>query len=397
MMAVARSRMVAITILLSIVACGVTAIAADPLDAWRHGVSIRPVSDDAGRHTIHAYFNACPESPDGSRVLFYASSTADGHVGEIRVRERTSGRERVLAQKVTVEDAHRAACQQWISGGRKVAFHNLADGAWRVVVVDLETSAERVLARGWQLGWGQANGNIVPLYGPHWNPGEHRDLGLLDVGSGEIRAAVTADLVRTTYRDWITKRFGDRPVSIFFPVLSPDQKRVFFKMATPAGGDFRSSKASLRLGLVCYDLAEGRFRFMSESWGHPSWHPDSRTIVEKGRSLVDSGDGTVRRIPGLPGFRGDHPTTSPDGRLFATDTTLEKFGGTKQEWGVVVCDMRGDNYVILHRFDNSQGARSWRRSHPHPAWSADGRRLYYNVSQTAWTQLYVAETAPGAR
>lgn len=367
---------------------------AGPLEPWRRA-AISTVGGETARHTIHSYFNASPESPDGRSILFYASTAPNGETGELRLRERESGNERTLAAGLTVEDAHRVACQQWISAGRRIAFHNFIDGEWRVVVADAETSTARTLAVGWQLGWGQPHGDLLPLYGPHWAPGEHRDLALLDVRNGEIRKPVGADAVRSSYPEWVSERFGDKPISIFFPILSPDLGRVFFKMATPAGGDFRSSRASIRMGLICYDLAESRFLFMTESWGHPAWHPDSRTIIEKGNQLIDSGDGAVRRIPGLPGFRGGHPTVSPDGRLFATDTTLEKFGGTEKEWGVVVGDMRGGEHVIIHRFDNSRGARSWRRSHPHPVWSADGRRLYFNVSATEWTRLHVAEASLG--
>ena len=32
-------------------------------------------------------------------------------------------------------------------------------------------------------------------------------------------------------------------------------------------------------------------------------------------------------------------------------------------------------------------------SHPHPAFSPDGKRLYFNVSDGKWTRLHVAETS----
>ena len=93
----------------------------------------------------------------------------------------------------------------------------------------------------------------------------------------------------------------------------------------------------------------------------------------------------------MPVFPGSHPSISPDGKLFASDTTLERFGGTKQEWGVVVGDLEGTRYRILHRFRNDQGAKSWRVSHPHPVFSPDSRRIYFNVSAGEWTELHVAE------
>ena len=363
----------------------------DPLAAWRSGVHVRPVVAEANGHTIHSYFNTCPESPDGKWVLFFASSTADAHLGEVRIRDRVSGDEKVLTRNISVEDAHRVACQQWVSKGRRVVFHGERDHEWLVAAVDVESGTERLLAKGRLAGWGQPHADLVPLYGPHWNPGPHRDLELLNVETGEIRTVATNDAVTAKYPEWIAKAYGDKPTSIFFPVLSPDLTRVFFKMASSSGGDARSTSASQRQGLVCYSLAEQRFLFLRERWGHPAWHPDQKTIIEMAYTLIDSDTGKERRLPGLPAVRGDHPSASPDGMLIVTDTTMDKFGGDAKEWGIVLANASGTDHVLIHRFDNSRGAASWRPSHPHPVFSPDGRRIYFNVSDEKWTRLFVAE------
>jgi hypothetical protein len=369
----------------------------DPLAPWKKGVRIAAVSR-AEQHSIHSYFNTSPESPDGRWVLFYASTTTDGHEGEIRIRERATGKETVLARGVAVEDAHRAACQQWVSGGRQIAFHNVLDGKeWVAMAVSPETGKERVLAKGRQLGFGQAAHDLVPLYGPHWNPGEHRGLELLDVKSGVIRpTALTAEAVRKAYPDWVAKQFGDQPISVFFPILSPDLRRVMFKVATPAGGDFRSTSASRRYGLVGYDLHRSAFLFQHDDWGHPAWHANSRDILNVRGRVIDSDTGKTRTLPGTWRFPGSHPSFSLDGRLFTTDVLADRepLDGPKGSWAVIVGDVRTGEYVTLHRFDNSQGARSWRVSHPHPVFSPDGKRIYFNVSADKWTRLHVAEVAP---
>jgi Tol biopolymer transport system component len=154
---------------------------------------------------------------------------------------------------------------------------------------------------------------------------------------------------------------------------------------------FSRKEASDRECLIGYDLEHSRFLFFRAKWGHPAWHPDSRTLINVPNLLGDSDTGKERTIPNLPAFPGSHPSISPDGKLFATDTTLEKFGGKKHEWGMVVGDLEGERYRILHRFDNSKGAQSWRVSHPHPIFSPDGKRVYFNVSQGLWTELHVAE------
>jgi hypothetical protein len=385
----------------------------DPLASWRSSVKISVVAPKDGRHTMHSYFNTCPESPDGRSVLFYSSTAKDGHRGEVVVRDRSTGVERVLATNINAEDAHRVACQQWLSGGKRVVFHGERDGGWFVGCVDIDTAKERILARGQLAGWGQPNADIFPLYSPHWNPGEHRDLDLINVVTGERQTSVTVDALKQAYPEWFAKAFGEQKPSIFFPILSPNLERVFFKMALATGDDPRSTKASARQGLICYSLAEKKFLFMSPKWGHPSWQPDSRHITEMHYTVIDSNDGKVTANPGMPtkatrakaaaegkpveaamrDVSGDHPSVSPDGRLVVTDTIMTGFDGARNEWGVVLADTKGTGQIIIHKFDNSKGARSWRVSHPHPVFSPDGRRIYYNVSDGEFTRLHVAERA----
>ena len=319
----------------------------------------------------------------------------------------------MLVKDLDVEDAHRVACQQWVSGGQRVVFHGERDGEWFVGCVDLETGRERVLARGQLAGWGQPNADIVPLYGPHWNPGAHRDLELINVVTGEKQTPATVDALKQAYPDWFAKTFGENHPSIFFPILSPDLQRVFFKMAVATGADPRSKEASARQGLVCYSLAEKKFLFKIPNWGHPSWQPDSRHITEMHYVIYDSNDGKSHQLAGMPtkaaraaaaaggdqsalatplrDVRGDHPSASPDGKLIVTDTTMDCFDGKATDWGVVLADTQGKRQIIIDQFDNSHGAQSWRVSHPHPVFSPDGKRIYYNVSSGPWTQLYVAE------
>lgn len=361
------------------------------VQVWRSAQK-RPVAPDQNRHSIHAYFNTCPESPDGRHVLYFTSSTPEGESGDLRILERATGKETIIARDIVTEDAHRAACQQWCGGGRHVAYHNLQDGRWSVRVVDIATGKERVLATDRQLGFGAAKGKWIPVYGCHWNPGTHRNLELIDLITGEIITAVTAGQTVAEYGDWIEKRLGSRDLTIFFPVMSPDESKVFFKPCIPGGGSsFKGMSVSKRDGKAIYDLANRKFIRLVESWGHPSWSPDSTGIFEKANVLMDVATGKNRPRYAPSCFSG-HPTLSPDGTVFVTDADVtNRPFGKPSHWAIGIGSTAKDEFVVVDQFDNSQGAKSWRHNHPHPAFSADGRRVYYNVNDGPWTRLMVVE------
>ena len=387
----------------------VAASAADapnPVAPWKTGVRIQPVSNIPDRHTIHTYFNVSPETMDGRHVLYYTSVTPEGYNGEVRMQERTTGKEKVLVRNLECEDAHRVACQQWISNDRRIIFHDLRKGEVVVATVDVDTLKERVLAKGRMVSWGTQNGDLVPIYGVHFQPGKYTDVELLNANSGEIRTLVTARQVRDAYPEQIRKLYGEEQISTPFGTISPDQRLIFFKLSAMSPGykplpegqlKWPHAYQSDREGLVCFDIERSKLLFFRRDWGHPSWDSKSTTILNAPNVLIDGRTGQERPIPNLPRFPGQHLSFSPDGKLFVTDTQLTPFGGSKGEWGIAVCDVRGGDWTMIARFRGDEGATTWRKNHPHPAFSPDGNRIYYNVNSGKYTQLYVAERADPVR
>ncbi len=378
----------------------------DPVAPWKTGVRTRPVSTIPNRHTIHTYFNVSPETMDGSHVVYYTSVTPEGHSGEIRMQQRATGEETVLARNLDCEDAHRVACQQWVSNDRYVIFHDMRNGEVVVAAVDVKTLKERVLAKGRMVSFGTQPSDLIPIYGVHFQPGKYTDVELLNVATGEIKTLVTAKRVRDAYPEDISKLYGDLQISTPFGVLSPDEKLIFFKLSAqsptykpqPEGHlKWPRSYQSDREGLVCFDIQHNKLLFFRRDWGHPSWDSKSTTILNAPNVLIDGRTGAVAPIPNLPRFPGQHLSFSPDGKLFVTDTQLGPFGGAKGEWGVAVCDVRGGNWTMIDRFVGDQGATTWRKNHPHPAFSPDGNRIYYNVNSGKYTVLHVAERAEPLR
>jgi hypothetical protein len=347
---------------------------------------------DEPSHAIHAYFNTCPESPDGKHILVYVSETKEGHEGRLVVIERETGKQRVVAQGITCEDSHRQACQQWAAGGKKIAFHNLVDGAWGVYVVGLDGGEPVKMADGRQIGFGPGAQDMVTLHGTHWAPGPYRDLQILDVNTGEIKTVLTCDRVREHFGAWAKETFGEAQTSIFFPVLSPDASRVFFKLAQPKDATFQSKTASKRDGLIVFDIKQDKLLSRRDKWGHPTWHKDNRTIMTPMNVVFDSDTGTERVLTEFCEWPGSHPNYHPDGRLFTTDSYLRGEEFPPGWWSVVVCDPETGTFVRLHELRQlPDGSTSWRPAHPHPVFSHDGKRLYFNVSKDGWTRLHVAQ------
>jgi len=365
--------------------------AESPVAAWR-GAKVRPVSSVAGRHTMHTYYLVNPESPDGTKVVFYASTDEAGHVGNVVVQDRATGEETVVAANVQTEDAHRAALQQWLSGGKLVAYHEVVDGRWQVCVVDVATKQKTVVAQDRQLAFAQAHGDLLPMYGCHWNPGDYRDLYLWDARTGQTTVPVKIGDVEALYGDWLKEEFAGKQTSIAFPALSPNLNRIFFKMAAGNGGDvFRAKGVSVRQGTVFYDLRKKRITWQRNKWGHPAWHPDSQHIIEMGNFIFDADGGPETQITKVPVLRGMHPSVAPDGKYWITDGIADRVGGSESEWVVMIADFAGDAYEVLYSSKLVPGAASWRVSHPHPICSADGRRIYFNAGNGTHTTLYVAE------
>ncbi len=370
-----------------------TNIQSPEVKAWQ-GASVHPVAPASDRHSIHAYFNMCPESPDGKYVLYFSSTDKKGEKGDICILERATGKETTLASGIVTEDGHRVACQQWLDGGKKVVYHDFREGKTVVVCVDVATGQSKDLVEERLLGFGAPNTVWAPVYGYHWKQGAHRDIEFVNVETGEIRTVVKLTDVLEKYGTEVRKLVGEGEVSLFFPVVSPDGNRIMFKVAKGWGKDeFRTPQASTRQGKFVYDVSKKEFLKAYALWGHPAWTPDSNSIIEKGIVLEDVTKGTQKRY--AVGSPSDHQSMSPDGKLYVADANISKReNGYPNEWGIIVGSLETNEFATIYRFKHADGASSWRPPHPHPNYSADGKRIYFNVSSDGWTRVYVAELPP---
>ncbi|WP_218279910.1 hypothetical protein [Verrucomicrobium spinosum] len=62
-----------------------------------HGRAHPPRFSRKGSPHSPFLFQYLPESPDGSKVLFFVSTSPDSHTGEVWIRDRKTGEERRLS------------------------------------------------------------------------------------------------------------------------------------------------------------------------------------------------------------------------------------------------------------------------------------------------------------
>jgi Tol biopolymer transport system component len=202
---------------------------------------------------------------------------------------------------------------------------------------------------------------------------------------------VTLQQVCDDFRSEIALLFaGQQPDSIAYPVISPDGSRVFFKLSQMGDGQYRSANASNREGLFVYQLHDAKPIGFYPSWGHPAWMPDSRHILRM-NVIIDTDTMQTRTIPWYPARSNSHASPSPDGKLLVMDVARDAFTAKEFHWAIVVGDDQ-ENWQRIHTDPSPRhGTSSWRPVHPHPVFSNDGKRIYFNANFGDWTQLCVAE------
>ena len=106
--------------------------------------------------------------------------------------------------------------------------------------------------------------------------------------------------------------------------MSPDGKLIFFKLSA-ASDDYKPqpeghlkwprSYQSAREGLVCFDIEHSRLLFFRRDWGHPAWHPSSKSFINVPNVMIDALTGKEQWAKRLGGNYSASPIVV-DGRIY---------------------------------------------------------------------------------
>ena len=318
-----------------------------------------------GARAVHFYFQQCPESPDGKRVVY----TVFGKRGaaEAYISDRDGGNARSVGS-VAHAQRHTGADTTWIDNQR-VAFCDAK--LHQVHIVNVDTGDTRITTGGIEQ-YSPENGKIV-----FCSRGGALPMGIYSLGveSGECKTLIDLETVRPFAKD-MDKPYDPKLWKLDHPYWSPNGKRIEFVIKAEGWKPKTKPHA-----FVFYCNADGSdIRYISPKPMHVQWW-DNDSIF--GHDDWDAVDKNLRRwdldgkmVEHVAGY-GCHGAVSPDKQWIVTESwyssdpiVLRLYRRGQTSGGRVL-------YVQPGTVD---GENFWKlRAHMHPAFSRDGKRVYFNA------------------
>lgn len=342
-------------------------------------------------NAIHTYFDVIPESPDGHHVTWFAFDGPALRQGCVMIGDREGGG--AVSVRHCDGSPHGGAHQGWLdndhiffaAGGRLF----IADRRGRVVL-DVAGAIDTV-----------HQGSRRGLFSTH-------NLPAVDAEATRPQACWSMDLDRgsvTELLDFTTALTLLREAHDLSGVPLESLKFKHTKWA-PDGRDWfvvftnevycHTHPEVPKIKVLVAVAHDGRNARIIGSFGHhPNWLPDGTGIY----AFAASGEHRLRHWPregGAPETLAmlpceGHPCVSPDQRRISTDA----MGWPRADRaGIVLHDRAtGANETLVEmpfpQVDWQTRHPPHRVCHPHPVWSTDGRRLYFNMIEGERPRLCV--------
>jgi len=343
-----------------------------------------------GVWTLHCYFDISPESPDGSRVTCF-SIADDKSSGQTLVVDADGSNRRGVGGETATANVgmwhHAGARQQWIDNRRIIHNRLEAGGAAFSEVVEVDSGqtvrmelpvrmvnpvAPVGITSSHEAAFGGASGEPPAVFRVDLTDG--RSEKLFDIE--DIRAIHPQAELAARYDMRIKHTKWSPDGRMFFLVYNNEHLRR-------TGQPYDRIKS-----LVLADADGGNLRYLTEFGHHPMWSPDGADVLAySGSDLValPAGGGPMRTL--LAGAPGVHGSLDPTGTTLVTDLVPGESGG---EGGVLTIDLASGRQRTLATFTHPPIEYEY-RVHPHPAWSRNGRRVYFNAVDDGVAQVFAVD------
>lgn len=343
-----------------------------------------------GVEAIHFYYDVTPESPDGSKVVYFEFGEQVFTNGHVMVTDR-EGREHRRMASVTGTDTHSAARAQWVDNDT-VACCDGDPRALRTVLISLHDGSRREMPGALRMVHPTRPVGLTCLhdFAPIAHPYDDC-VHLMHLSTGAIEPLFTlGDAMKL--HPYGTQFPGSDELTFMHTKWSGDGSR-FFVMASNGHRIKDRPECKVVHAVFVADANGSNLRYVTEEYHHPMWGADTRTgkpLIcyfqrrdDRGQDLMafDPDDGG--RLMLVERMLGKHACMTRGGDRVVVDVTNwpEKFHG-------VVATYRPDDIepnilVRLRQDDFSQ-----RGCHLHPTWSRDERSVYFNTSEPGHRSLW---------
>lgn len=330
----------------------------------------------------HSYFDLCPESPDGTKVSFFQFDKGAPGDGRIVIC-RPDGSGCINVPFTCRAGSHTAAEQQWMNND-EVVFQFSEDDKTYCGVYSISEGTLRKVPGGIRMFSDISGLGLFVDKKPGGSALEHAVCSI-DLSSNQTRRLFTVkDLA--AINPLADKIPNLEDVYLKHTKWSSDGKQ-FFTVFT--------NRPDNRVKSLFVANADGsNLRYLCEFGHHPMWSSDSsyiyafRKLPEKGYNdlIAYPVDGSEPYIM-LKHARGVHSSISPDNRYLVTDVHN---WGKEGQGAILLYDLSAQDYEVLASFPLPDKSHET-GTHPHPVWSRNGKRVYFNAMHEGQARLFAAE------
>jgi len=350
-----------------------------------------------------AYYLQSPLSADGSRLLHFEfdcphvdSRELEPMRGRIVISEPDGSCPQMLGE-IRVPSPSSGAQAQWCGGLHRIAyFLNDDEGStgWRI---DDLGSGHRWEGEG-RMRHISADGRRLSIQDP--NPyGRNEDRR---APAHEDAAAIFSDyeaeeeLFRVTVADMLRvhpsrEEMEPLHLGIKKPLFSPDGEHLSFVLSNNPYRQASGADEPRRHELYLADADGSDLRYLCPFVTHPSWHPTGEyfcALVHDPEGLLAFGlypvDGSGPIYWRHPALRSGHPSIQPVHCGYLINDQYDREREVAQLWLYSLEDW--SERLILEAeysdYSNHSG------THLHPAWSPDGRSVFFNSAHPGHAQVY---------